>query len=82
MNQIGGHSEDHFWDIKVPTFGNLKDKMGQQDKPPVQEGYPYCPLPPSSIIKSTFALLAISELNILIHFLTNLLPVSLPLEER
>ena len=67
-------------DLKRANFGNLKDKRGQQDKPPIPEGYDYSPLPLSPIRNSDFALWENTELYILVFSLTNLLPVSLPLE--
>ena len=53
---------------KRPSFGNLNDKRGLQDKPAAQE-----------LISSAFALWKIGQLYILVNSLTNLLPVPLPI---
>ena len=51
--------------LKGPSFGNLKDQRGLQDKPPGPVGYHYSPPATSPIISSAFALLENKELYIL-----------------
>ena len=63
------------------NFWQFEGQKGLQDKPPAPEGGHYFPLPHSPIISSSFTFLANEELYILVHSLTNILPVSLPLEE-
>ena len=67
--------------IKGQSFGNLNDKRELQDKAPAPEGYHHSLLPHSPKIIYAFALWENAELYILVLSLTNLLPVSLPLED-
>ena len=59
--------------LKVPSFGNLKDQMGLQDKPPGPVGYNYSPTANSPIINSAFALWENAKFYILVPSLTTLL---------
>ena len=67
---------------KGPSFGNLKDKRGLQDKSPVPEGHHYSLILPNPIISSALTLWTNAELFIFVGSLINLLLVALPLGEN
>ena len=69
--------------LKGPSFGNLKDQRGMQDKPPGPVGCSNSPLATSPIISSAFALWPMqSSTSWSFHLLTYLLTNSLPFSKR
>ena len=79
--QLGGPCKDHVWAIKGQSFGKFKGQKGATGQASSPQRVYHYSLPPSPIISSAFALLANMKLHILVCSLTNLLSVSLPLEE-